>query len=115
MRLGGVFGLQILNYDYIFREKPAALPVIETENIRFERYYLYEVGTREIRFSTKLTLKKSGQVIENRTELLGIGSSDLTLLMDVAGLKDIVLHGGFDYSPFGGDHLPLVVGSHKQA
>ncbi|MFZ5430558.1 MAG: class I SAM-dependent methyltransferase [Bacteroidota bacterium] len=114
LKPGGVFGLQILNYDHIFREKPAKLPLIETEHIRFERTYTYEEGTREILFNTRLTLRKTGEVIENQTELLGIGSSDLTLLMDVAGLKEIVLYGGFNSIPFGGEHLPLVVSCRKQ-
>ena len=114
LKPGGVFLLQILNYDEIFKEKPATLPLIETENLLFERKYQYEEGTREILFDTKLTLKGSGATIENQTELLGIGSSDLTLLMDVAGLKDIQLYGGFDGRPFGGNHLPLVIRSKKQ-
>jgi glycine/sarcosine N-methyltransferase len=114
LKPGGVFLLQILNYDEIFKEKPATLPLIETENLLFERKYQYEEGTREILFDTKLTLKGSGVTIENQTELLGIGSSDLTLLMDVAGLKDIQLYGGFDGRPFGGNHLPLVIRSKKQ-
>jgi glycine/sarcosine N-methyltransferase len=114
LKPGGVFVLQILNYDQIFKSKPSALPLIETENIKFERFYQYEEGTREIIFKTALTIKATGETIENQTELLGIGSSDLSLLMDVAGLKDIVLYGGFDGRPFGGEHLPLVVKSNKQ-
>lgn len=114
LKPGGVFLLQILNYDEIFREKPSLLPLIETGNLIFERKYSYEEGTREILFDTRLTLKSSGTIIENQTELLGIGSSDLTLLMDVAGLKEIQLYGGFDGRPFGGNHLPLVIRSQKQ-
>ena len=113
LKPGGIFCLQVLNYDYIFRDKPTTLPLIETDNIRFDRSYIYEEGTREILFNTRLTVKNTGEVIENQTELLGIGSNDLTLLMDVAGLKEIKLYGGFNSSPFGGDHLPLVVSCRK--
>ncbi len=115
LKPGGVFLLQILNYDKIFAEKPDTLPVIETENIRFERYYKYEEGTREIGFHTRLAIKTTGEVIESQTELLGIGSSDLTMLMDVAGLKGIALYGGFDNRPFGQENLPLVIRCCKQA
>lgn len=113
LRPGGKFMLQILNYDKIFAERPATLPLIETPSVRFERNYVYEEGTREIDFITRLTLKQSGEVIDNQTELLGIGSADLTLLMDVAGLKDIKLFGGFDGSPFSKDKLPLVISASK--
>lgn len=113
LRPGGTFVLQILNYDFINQEKPAELPLIETENIVFKRVYRYEAGTREIIFDTFLTVKQTGETIENSTELLGIGSSDLTMLMDVAGLKEILLSGGFDGRPFGGSHLPLVISCRK--
>jgi len=113
LRPGGTFILQILNYDLIFQEKPSELPLIETGNIIFKRKYRYEAGTREIIFDTCLTLKQSGETIDNSTELLGIGSGDLTLLMDVAGLKEIMLYGGFDGRPFGGSHLPLVISCRK--
>lgn len=113
LKPGGTFILQILNYDLIFQEKPAELPLIETGNILFKRAYRYEAGTREIMFDTFLTIKRSGEIIENSTELLGIGSGDLTMLMDVAGLKEIVMYGGFDGRPFGGSHLPLVISSRK--
>lgn len=115
LKPGGSFLLQILNYDKIFAEKPDSLPLIETEKIRFERYYTYEEGTREILFNTRLTIKGTGEVIENQTELLGIGCDDLTMLMDVAGLKDIVTYGGFDGRPSGPEHLPLVIRCRKQA
>lgn len=115
LKPGGVFLLQILNYDKIFAEKPDSLPVIESEKIRFERYYQYEDGTREILFNTRLTIKKTSEVIENQTELLGIGSNDLTMLMDVAGLKNITLYGGFNGQPFSMESLPLVISCHKQA
>lgn len=113
LRPGGIFVLQILNYDFIFQEKPSELPLIETGNILFKRTYQYEAGTREIIFNTCLTVKQTGETIENSTELLGLGSADLTMLMDVAGLKEIMLYGGFDGRPFGGSHLPLVISCRK--
>lgn len=113
LKPGGKFMLQILNYDKIFAERPDNLPLIETPALRFERNYVYEQGTREINFLTSLTLKQTGEVIDNQTELLGLGSADLTLLMDVAGLKEITLYGGFDGSQFTKDTLPLVISASK--
>jgi hypothetical protein len=67
----------------------------------------------KIIFRTKLILKSEGEIIDNETELLGIGRNDLTLLMDVAGLTDIILYDGFGGSPFSGKNLPLVISSRK--
>ncbi len=112
LKPGGRFLLQILNYDFIVDRKLESLPVIEVDSLRFERFYQYE-ATREITFKTRLTLKESGEVIENSSELLGIGSDELTLLMDVAGMKDIQFYGGFNREPFGGEHFPMVVSARK--
>ena len=113
LKPGGVFILQLLNYDYIFKAGIDSLPLIETENVRFERTYRFVPGTREIRFHTTLTVKATGEVIENETDLLGISSNDLVQMMDVAGLKNIQRFAGFDESPFTGDHILLVITSRK--
>jgi 2-polyprenyl-3-methyl-5-hydroxy-6-metoxy-1,4-benzoquinol methylase len=114
LKPGGVFLVQVLNYDKIFHERPESLPLIETDKIRFERFYEYEEGTREIFFKTRLLIKETGESIENQTEVLGIGSDEITLLMDVAGLQEINLYGGFNGIPSGMDNLPLVISCKKQ-
>lgn len=114
LKPGGIFILQVLNYDKIFAERPSSLPTIDNERIRFERLYEYEEGTREIIFKTILKVKESGETIENQTELLGIGSDEINLLMDVAGLKEIKMYGGFDARNTGPENLPLVISSKKQ-
>jgi hypothetical protein len=115
LRPGGVFVLQLLNYDYIFKANITTLPVIETEALRFERTYRFIPDTREIRFHTKLTLKASGEVIDNETDLLGISSNDLISMMDIAGLKNIQQYADFEEKPFTGEHLSLVLISRKIA
>jgi 2-polyprenyl-3-methyl-5-hydroxy-6-metoxy-1,4-benzoquinol methylase len=113
LKPGGLFFLQLLNFDYVFQEKIDTLPTVENEHIRFERKYRFVPGSREIRFNTRLTVKATGEVIENETDLLGIGSNDLQQMMDIAGLKEIRMYAGFQKEPFGGNHLPLVVLSGK--
>lgn len=113
LRPGGVFVLQLLNYDYIFKANITTLPVIETEVLRFDRTYRFVPNTREIRFHTALTLKATGEVIENETDLLGISGNDLISMMDIAGLKNIQQYADFEEKPFTGDHLSLVLISRK--
>ncbi|HOY50171.1 MAG: class I SAM-dependent methyltransferase [Prolixibacteraceae bacterium] len=113
LKPGGRLILQMLDYDYIFREKITSLPLIDREEVTFERMYEFLPGSREIAFLTRLTVKSTGEVIENKTDLLGIGREDLVQLMDIAGLQEIELFGDFDKRPYTGDHLPLVVFSRK--
>lgn len=113
LKPGGVFILQLLNYDYIFKNGIDTLPLIENETLRFDRTYRFVPNTREIRFHTKLTIKATGEVIDNEADLLGISSNDLVLMMDVAGLKEIRQYADFEESPFTGDHLSLVITSRK--
>jgi len=110
---GGRFFLQILHYDHIFREKVETLPLIENEQIRFDRGYRFIPGSRKIRFLTRLTVKATGESIENETELLGVGCSELISYLQEAGFREISLFADFTRHPFGGNHLPLVVSTLK--
>jgi glycine/sarcosine N-methyltransferase len=105
----GFFFMQILHYDYIFQEMVNALPGIENETVKFERNYRFISGSREIRFITRLTIKATGEVIENETGLFGIGVNELVELMNKYGLTNIRLYADFQKTTFGGKHLPLVI------
>jgi glycine/sarcosine N-methyltransferase len=113
LKPSGCFMLQILNYDYIFQQKIESLPTIENESVRFERRYRFIPGSRNLRFSTELTLKASGEVIENETGLLGIGLNDLESLLSQAGFNNIRCYADFLMTPQGDAHLPLVVTAHN--
>jgi glycine/sarcosine N-methyltransferase len=108
LKTRGVFLLQILNYDYILEEQISALPVIETENIKFIRKYIFEQNNPLIRFNTQLVFKKEGEVISNETQLLALRSSDLINLLKKYGFTEVELFAGFGENKFGGNHLPLV-------
>jgi glycine/sarcosine N-methyltransferase len=109
LKPGGFFFIQILHYDYIFQEMIVSLPCLENETVKFERNYRFVPGSREIRFITRLTLKMTGEVIENETGLFGIGTYEVVQLLNDHGFSDIELYADFQKTPFGGKHLPLVV------
>jgi hypothetical protein len=108
LKPGGQLLLQILNYDYILKEKVSQLPLVETENIRFIRKYQFEENSPIIRFQTDLVVKKEGKTIVNETPLLALTSQELTKLLNDAGFSDIEMFSNFKQEPFGGNHLPLV-------
>lgn len=108
LKPGGFFLLQILNYDYILSEPVTKLPLIETENIRFVRHYIFDKSSPLISFQTELHLKKEGEVILNETPLFALKSNELRELLNKAGFVDVDLYANFKKEPFGGKHIPLV-------
>jgi glycine/sarcosine N-methyltransferase len=108
LKPGGIFLLQILNYDYILSEPVTELPLIETENIKFIRFYRFADNSPLIVFQTELHLKKEGEVIFNETPLLALKSKELRNLLENAGFESVELFANFKKEPFGGKHFPLV-------
>lgn len=106
---GGVFLLQIINYDRILDKGISGLPTIENDRIRFERYYNYDSSSGLIDFTTILTIKDSRQKIENTIPLYPIRKSELIDLLHPAGFRKIVTYGGFDRSSSTSDSIPLIV------
>jgi len=113
LKPGGKFLLQILNYDYILDENVTELPLIETENIRFIRNYIFEENNRIVKFQTQLELKKEGKTVHNETSLLALRSEELKGLFEETGFKNLELFSNFRKEPFDGKHLPLVVSADK--
>lgn len=113
LKPGGLFFIQILNYDYIVDEQIFELPVIETDNIRFVRKYLFGENKDQVIFHTDLQLKKENQLISNATKLLSLKSKDLKELLIQENFRDIEFFSSFKMEPFGGKHLPLIVSCQK--
>ncbi len=113
LKSGGVFLLQILNYDYILSIPVTELPLIETENIRFVRKYFFEVKSPLIRFQTELHMKKEKKKIVNETQLYALKSNQLKVLLEMTGFNNIELFSSFKEDNIGGRHLPLIVKAAK--
>ncbi|WP_340113111.1 class I SAM-dependent methyltransferase [Maribellus mangrovi] len=110
---GGHFMLQILNYDYILKDKVTELPVIENEAIRFVRKYEFVEKSRLVHFKTELHLKKKKETISNETTLFALKSKELKQLLNSEGFRNIEFFSNFNGDAFGGAHLPLVVSCQK--
>jgi|LSQX01.2.fsa_nt_gb glycine/sarcosine N-methyltransferase len=113
LKPGGVFLLQILNYNYIFSEPVTRLPAIETENIKFTRNYHFKKDSPILRFQTDLFLKKEGITISNDTNLLGLQSNELNEILNATGFHGIEFFSNFAEGEYGGKHLPLVARAQK--
>ena len=114
LKPGGIFLMQILNYDYILAEQVSELPLIETENIKFIRKYKFKKNSPLILFQTDLHLKKEKRVVSGETSLFALTSNELVGLLKKSGFKEIELYSNFKKNIFGGLHLPFVLSCCKE-
>ena len=109
----GKLTIQILNYQHIIDHHIESLPLIDNEHIRFERNYIFQEGSDLIDFNTKLTVKSTGQEIENSVKLYDIRKNKLQELLEHAGFMDVDFFGNFNMEPLLENSLPLIVTCQK--
>jgi len=113
LKTTGYLMIQILNYEYILKENIRELPVIDNNEVRFERYYeLTDNGYLD--FITRLTIKEDQSVLNNRIQLFPLTKEQIYDLLSQKGFSDIKFFGGFNKVPFKEDGLPLLVEAIKQ-
>lgn len=110
----GKLTIQILNYRHILDNQIQSLPFIDTEHISFERHYSFTEGADRIDFNTRLTVKASGQVIENSVKLYALRQNKLQELLEEAGFGAFDYFGSFKAEPLTNTSLPLIVTCQKQ-
>jgi 2-polyprenyl-3-methyl-5-hydroxy-6-metoxy-1,4-benzoquinol methylase len=103
----GIFISQILNYDYVYDKKVSTLPLIENEYVRFDRTYDL-IEEDQLFFNTRLLVKESGKVNENRIPLYPIRKEEVEQYLCDAGFKELNFYKNYNQDEFGGDHLPLI-------
>jgi glycine/sarcosine N-methyltransferase len=96
----GLFIFQIMNYEKILRTKPAGLPTIENDRIRFERTYIYDPVPGKIRFDMDLTIQTDGRKITSSTILVPATLHDLEPLWLKAGFRSEQIIGDFSGKPY---------------
>jgi ubiquinone/menaquinone biosynthesis C-methylase UbiE len=109
----GVLLIQILNYEYILRDKIDELPVIENDTVRFNRYY-EQTDNNHLDFVTYLTIKEDQSALKNRIKLYPITKQRLIQLLHESGFGNIQLYGDFKKNPFNENALPLLIRAVKQ-
>ncbi|QAR32488.1 class I SAM-dependent methyltransferase [Geovibrio thiophilus] len=93
---GGTAVIQILNYAGILEKRPAELPLIETEGVRFKREYRYTDG--RIEFIGSLTA--GGQAYSSSVMLYPLTHTELSEAAVKAGFSSCVHYGDFAGTPF---------------
>lgn len=106
---GAPLVLQIINYDRILDHYIKELPTIETDDLRFERSYLRPLDGGCMTFRTRLTLKKTGEVLSNAVPLFPLRRGHLEQLLDEAGFGRVSCFADFEEHPVTDKSLALVV------
>ena len=113
LKPGGSLMVQIIHYDRILNQKINALPTIDNEEIKFERFYDLDETEGFIDFRTVLTVKKRGQRIQNLVRLLPLRKETIGGLLQECGYKDIRFYGNFKVDNLTADSLPLIFTARK--
>jgi len=114
LKTSGYLLLQLLDYQFILDNQVRELPLIENENIRFNRSYrLPTTEDPKIDFNTSLTVKNEGVTLENTARLLPLRKEELDELLKSSGFTNIQFFSGFNKRPYLGNSLPLVVIAQK--
>lgn len=101
--------VQILNYDNIINNKIFILPLLDNDKISFNRYYTQAVGSDLLNFKTVLTIKETGQKVENLIQLLPLSKNELAIGLREAGFDQITFFSAFNRTRFHPDSLPLIL------
>jgi len=109
LKSNGKLLLQIVNYDKIIEKNIKQLPLIENDEIIFERNYCYRKSENKIDFNTRLTVKSTQQIIENSIELLPLLKKELALLLNKAGFDNCNYYGNFNQELYSIDSPALII------
>lgn len=107
LKPGGKFLFQIINYDNVLDNNHTGLPTIEKDRIKFDRNYSLN-SDRKIDFSTVLTIKETGEEINNSVKLFPIRKNEVEKALVDAGFSTILAYSSFKKDPYTPNSLPLV-------
>lgn len=108
---GGVFMGQILHYDFILRSHMTVLPILDTDEVTFERRY--DLTQRPIQFVTTIYDKVKGKQYHNETPLYPLLRGELETMLGQAGFSGIEFFGSYAGGALQEDSLPLIVRARK--
>ncbi len=109
LHIDGIIAIQIINYSRIFNQEIDHLPTIENDKIQFVRNYTASRNPRNIEFQTKLTIKETNEIIENKINLFPIFPEELIELMHEIGFSDIQEFSDFSKKEFSPDSTPFIM------
>ena len=98
--------IQILNYDYLIAQQISELPILETREASFRRYYRWQAG--DLVFATELELK-NGPTFQNEISLCPIKKAELEEHLERAGFGRHEFFSSFTGAPWTPESLMTMV------
>jgi glycine/sarcosine N-methyltransferase len=108
LKPGGRLMVQIINYDRILDNKIKGLATIENDDICFERYYDITNPGEIIDFRTVLTVKKTGEVMQNVVALYPLRKKEIEAALQEVGFDDVHFFGSFTGDVMTENSVPLI-------
>lgn len=105
----GKLVMQLVNYNSILANNTESLPVIENEEIRFERNYGFKNNVQKIDFLTRLTVKANNTIINNSVELLAVLQEDIEKALLHCGFEHIQCFGSFTKETYKPKESPALI------
>lgn len=109
LKPSGKLLLQIVNYNQILAKKIKNLPLIENDEILFERKYNYLEVENRMEFKTVLTVKSSQEKLDNSVVLLPILQAELGQLLQETGIQNCNFYGNFNQEPYTIESPALII------
>jgi glycine/sarcosine N-methyltransferase len=108
---GGYLLLQSINYGYILSSSVKELPLIDNENLRFERSYRIKTGS--IEFNTRLYVKSNGYEAANSSKLYPHTAQEIKAAAASAGMQVSAEYADFSKNKFQPESLQHVIACRK--
>lgn len=98
----GMLFIQILNFDYIINSGKSNFPVIQTENIKFERSYTFDDPSGFLKFKIKLTDKNNpdSKALLSETNHYPLKKEELNRILEKSGFQNIRYWSNFKRDPY---------------
>lgn len=113
LKQNGKLLIQTVNYDHILAKKQTALPVIDNDEIRFERSYVNSDNDTLILFATSLLIKSSGQKINGSVLLYPLVKNEIQDLLRDAGFTSAEFYGNYKKDTYLPDSPAIIVSASK--
>lgn len=98
LNTNGYFVIQMINYDYILKNKIKRLPDIKYNQTVFERYYEYETDTNKIKFKIKI-IQNNKEVIDE-TFLYPLKYNEILEILKENNFKNITFFNSYNEEYF---------------
>ncbi|MCP4214027.1 MAG: class I SAM-dependent methyltransferase [bacterium] len=114
LKKGGVFLIQVVNYDRLLAEGVPELPLLKRDGLTFTRTYDHDSTDHHVQFNGRLEVAETGQVFESSERLYPLTSKEMKELLETAGFSATSLLGNEKKAPYDRQSPALIAVAKKR-